>query len=158
MIKTSLTLALFFTSLLLIFPFTSVSTASASEIVIDTEHHHLGDNFKDELNPKNPEGLIYTANFILDPSADIESAEFKLTGRSVVPGSTDEFPDKVNLNGIKIGSLNDYIPAETPDSVAVNITIPVHPSLFNPGNNTLKISAGSDANGSNYDDFEFYNV
>lgn len=88
-IKTSLTLALFFTSLLLIFPFTSVSTASASEIVIDTEHHHLGDNFKDELNPKNPEGLIYTENFILDPSADIESAEFKLTGRSVVPRSTD---------------------------------------------------------------------
>lgn len=40
----------------------------------------------------------------------------------------------------------------------MNITIPVHPSLFNPGNNTLKISAESDANSSNYDDFEFYNV
>lgn len=158
MIKSSLILALFLTLLLLIFPFTSVSTASASEIVIDTEHHHLGDNFKDELSPENPEGLIYTANFTLDPSVDIESAEFKLTGRSVVPGSTDKFSDEVNLNGIEIGSLNDYIPAETPDSVAVNITIPVHPSLFNPGNNTLKINAGSDANGSNYDDFEFYNV
>lgn len=155
--KSSLTLALFLT-LLLVFPFTFASTASAAEIVIDTEHHHLGDNFKEELSPENPEGLIYTANFTLDPSVDMESAEFKLTGRSVVPGSKGEFSDEVNLNGIEIGSLNDYIPAETPDSVAVNITIPVHPSLFNPGNNTLKISAGSDANGSNYDDFEFYNV
>jgi len=136
----------------------SISNVSAAEIVIDTGHHHFGDDFKEELNPDDPEGLVYTANFALDPSVDIESAKLTLTVRSIVPGPTDEFSDKVYLNEIKIGSLNDYVPAETPDSVAVNISIPVHPSLFNPGNNTLKISAGSDANGSNYDDFEFYNL
>ncbi len=136
----------------------SISNVSAAEVVIDTGHHHLGDDFKEELNPDDPEGLVYTANFTLNPSVDIESAELTLTVRSIVPGPTDEFSDKIYLNEIEIGSLNDYVPAETPDSVAVNITIPVHPSLFNPGNNTLKISAGSDANGSNYDDFEFYDV
>jgi len=137
-----------------LFPF----VASATEIILDTEHHHLGDDFKEDLNPDYPEGLIYIANFALDPSVGIESAELTLTGRSIVPGPTDEFSDKVYLNGIEIGSLNDYVPAKTPDSVEVNITIPVHPSLFNPRNNTLKISAGSNDNGSNYDDFEFYNL
>ncbi|MCC4766570.1 PQQ-binding-like beta-propeller repeat protein [Methanosarcina sp. DH1] len=153
-IKNSLILAL----LLLVFSVIPVSVASATEIVLDTGHHHLGDDFKEKLNPVDPEGLIYTANFTLDPSVDIESAELILTGRSIVPGPTDEFSDKVYLNEIEIGSLNDYVPAETPDSVAVNISIPVHPSLFNPGNNSLKISAGSDANDSNYDDFEFYDL
>lgn len=153
-IKNSLILAL----LLLFLSVASVSNVSAAEIVLDTEYHHLGDDFKEELNPDDPEGLIYTANFTLDPSVDIESAEFTLTGRSIVPGPADEFLDKVYLNEIEIGSLNDYIPAETPDSAAVNISIPVHPSLFDSGNNTLKISAGSDANSSNYDDFEFYDL
>ncbi len=136
----------------------SVSAASATDIVLDTAHHHLGDNFKEELNPGDPEGLVYTATFTLDPSVDVKSAELTLTGKSILPGLTDEFLDKVYLNEIEIGTLNDYIPAETPESVAVNITIPVHPSLFYSGNNTIKISAGSNANGSNYDDFEFYDL
>lgn len=153
-INNSLVLAL----LLLVFSVASFSTASAAEIVLDTEHHHLGDNFKEELNPDNPEGLIYTANFTLDPLVDIESAEFTLTGRSIVPGAINEFSDKVYLNGIEIGSLNDYIPAETLDSNSVKITVPVHPSLFNSGNNSIKISAGSNVDGSNYDDFEFYDL
>ncbi|AKB50837.1 hypothetical protein MSBRW_1584 [Methanosarcina barkeri str. Wiesmoor] len=144
--------------LLLVISVIPVSNVSAAEIVLDTEHHHLGDDFKEELNPVDPEGLVYTANFTLNPSVGIESAELTLTGRSIVPGPTDEYSDNVYLNEVKIGSLNDYVPAETPNYVAVNITIPFHPSLFNPGNNTLKISAGSDATGSNYDDFEFYDV
>ncbi|WP_269851093.1 PQQ-binding-like beta-propeller repeat protein [Methanosarcina horonobensis] len=138
--------------------FVFASVASATEIVLDTEYHHLGDDFKEELNPDDPEGLIYTTIFTLDPSVDIESAELTLTGRSVVPGPTDEFLDKVYLNNIEIGSLNDYVQTETSDSAAVNITIPVHFSYFNSGNNTIKISAGSNANGSNYDDFEFSNL
>jgi len=151
--KNLLCLILLFASL-----FASVSVASATEIALDTGHHHLGDNFKEELTPGDPEGLVFTSTFTLDPSVNIESAELALTGKSIVPGPTDEFLDKVYLNEIEIGALNDYIPAETPDSTAVNIKIPVHPSLFDSGSNTIKISAGSNANLSNYDDFEFYNL
>lgn len=125
-IKNSLILAL----LLFFSLFASVSVASATDIVLDTEHHHLGDNFKEELNPGDPEGLVYTATFTLDPSADIESAELTMTGKSIVPGPTKEFLDKVYLNEIEIGTLNDYVPAETPDSASVSIKIPIHHSFF----------------------------
>lgn len=138
--------------------FASFSAASATEIILDAEHHHLGDYFKDELTPGDPEGLIYTSTFALNSSIDVESAELTVAGRSIVPGPTDEFLDKVYINEIEIGSLNDHIPAETLDSAAVDITIPFHPTILNPGTNTLKISSGSDVNGSNYDDFEFYNL
>lgn len=50
-IKNSLILAL----LVLVLSVTSFSIASATEIVLDTEHHHLGDDFKEELNPDDPE-------------------------------------------------------------------------------------------------------
>jgi outer membrane protein assembly factor BamB len=89
---------------------------------------------------------------------DIGSAELTLTGKSVFSDPKNEFLDKIYLNDIEIGPLNAYISAGTPDSVGVNISIPIHPSFFNSGNNAIKISAGHDANGSNYDDFEFYNL
>ena len=151
--KNSLILAL-----LLVFSAVFVSAASATEIVLDTGHHHLGDDFKEELTPGDPEGLVYTTTFTLNSSADIESAELTLKGRSIVPRPTDEFSDKVYLNEIEIGPLNDYIPAETPDSSEVKIRIPIHPTLFNPGTNTLKVISGSNAAGSNYDDFEFHGL
>ena len=138
--------------------FASISGASVAEIVLDRAHHHLGDNFKEELTPGDPEGLVYTTTFTLDPLVDIRSAELTVTVKSVVLGPTDEFLDKVYLNEIYIGALNDYIPAGTLDSAAVDIRIPVHPTLFNQGTNTLKISSGGNADGSNYDDFEFYNL
>ncbi|AKB19880.1 MULTISPECIES: PQQ-binding-like beta-propeller repeat protein [unclassified Methanosarcina] len=142
---------------LFVFLFASVSTASASEIVLDTEPHHLGDNFKEKLNPDDPEGPVYTATFTLG-SVDIRSAELRATVKNIVLGPTDEFLDKVYLNEIEIGAINNYIPAGTPDDAEMDIEIPVHPTLFNPGNNTIKISSGSNADGSNYDDFEFYNL
>ncbi|MDD3317790.1 MAG: hypothetical protein PHH67_09820 [Methanosarcina sp.] len=66
-----------------------------------------------------------------------------MKGRSIVPGPTDEFSDSVYFNEIEIGSLNDYIPTETHDSDLTTITIPVHPSLFYHGANTIKIRAGN---------------
>ncbi|KKG13893.1 hypothetical protein EO98_00950 [Methanosarcina sp. 2.H.T.1A.6] len=138
--------------------FIFISDASATEIILDTEHHHLGDDFKEELTPAEPESLVYTGTFILNSSANIENAELIVSVKSVVPASTDEFLDKVYLNEVYAGALNDYIPAETPDSSEVEIKIPIHPTLFNPGNNTLKIISGSNAAGSNYDDFEFHGL
>lgn len=52
--------------LVIVFSVTSVSNVLAAEIVLDTGHYHLGDDFKEELNPVDPEGLVYTANFTLD--------------------------------------------------------------------------------------------
>ncbi|WP_440947706.1 PQQ-binding-like beta-propeller repeat protein [Methanosarcina sp. T3] len=145
------------TLFLFTFLFASVSAASATEIIFDIEHHHLGDGFKEDLTPAEPDGLSYTATFTLD-SMDIRDAELTLTVKSVVPGPTDEFLDKVYLNGLEIGILNDYIPENTSDSEVVNITIPVHPAFFNPGNNNIRISSGNSTEGSNYDDFEFYDL
>jgi len=154
MMKNLLFIALF----LFAFLIASVSDASAAEIVLDAEHHHLGDDFKEELTPGDPEGLNYTGTFTLNSSIDVESAELTLTVKSVVPGPTDEFLDTVYLNEIEIGSLNDYIPENTSDSEAVDIIIPFHPTFFNTGANTIKISSGSNINRSNYDDFEFYDL
>lgn len=137
MVKNLLCIAL----LLFAFLFASFSAASATEVILDAEHHHLGDYFKDELTPGDPEGLIYTSTFALNSSIDVESAELTVAGRSIVPGPTDEFLDKVYINEIEIGSLNDHLPAETLDSAAVDITIPFHPTILNPGTNTIKISS-----------------
>lgn len=138
--------------------FAAISLASATEIVIDIAHHHLGDNFKEELTPGEPGGLIYTATFNLDSPADIRSAELTLTAKSVVPGPAAEFLDRVYLNEKEIGALNDYIPAQTPDDIAIDIAVPIDPTILKPGTNTIKITSGSNAEGSNYDDFEFYNL
>jgi hypothetical protein len=138
--------------------FAAISLASATEVFIYPAHHHLGDNFKEELTPGEPEGLVYTTTFNLDSQADITGAELRLTTKSVVPGPTDEFLDKVYLNGMELGTLNDHISEQTPDDGAIDIVIPVDPSILKSGINTIRITSGGDAEGSNYDDFEFYNL
>jgi len=138
--------------------FASIPLASATEFVIDTAHHHIGDNFKEELTPNDPEGTTYTKTFNLDSVENIESAGLRLVTKSIVPSPTDEFLDKVYLNGIELGTLNDYILAQTQDNEEIDISIPVDPTILKSGINTVKITSGSNAYGSNYDDFEFYNL
>ncbi|MFQ6073319.1 MAG: hypothetical protein ACE5KT_11575 [Methanosarcinales archaeon] len=117
--------------------FASIPLASATEFVIDidTAHHHLGDNFKEELTPNNPEGLEYIKTFNLDIA--IASARLTLKTKSVVPSPTKEFLDKVYLNGIELGKLNDYIPAQTQDNEEIDIAIPIHPTILKSGINTI---------------------
>ena len=154
--------------------FAAISLASATEVFLyPAHHHHLGDDFKEELTPCEPEGLVYTTTFNLDSRADITGVELRLTTKSVVPGPTDEFLDKVYLNEMWIVTLNDHvhvpvpdhtqtsndhIPEQTPDDGAIDIVIPVDPSILKSGINTIRITSGGDAEGSNYDDFEFYNL
>lgn len=154
--------------------FAAISLASATEVFLyPAHHHHLGDDFKEELTPCEPEGLVYTTTFNLDSRADITGVELRLTTKSVVPGPTDEFLDEVYLNGMWIGTLNDHVhapapdhtqtlndhsPEQTPDGGAIDIVIPVDPSILKSGINTIRITSGGDAEGSNYDDFEFYNL
>ncbi|MCW7079103.1 MAG: hypothetical protein OCU22_08275 [Canidatus Methanoxibalbensis ujae] len=61
----------------------------------------------------------------MNPLANITSAELKLRAKSVVPGPTEEFLDKVYLNEKEIGALNDYIPAQAPDEDAMDVAIPI---------------------------------
>jgi len=154
--------------------FAAISLASATEVFLyPAHHHHLGDDFKEELTPCEPEGLVYTTTFNLDSRADITGVELRLTTKSVVPGPTDEFLDEVYLNEMWIGTLNDHVhapvpdptqtlndhsPEQTPDGGAIDIVIPVDPSILKSGINTIRITSGGDAEGSNYDDFEFYNL
>lgn len=138
--------------------FASIPLAFATEFVIDTAHHHIGDNFKEELTPNDPEGFEYIKTFNLDSVENIEGARLSLVTKSIVPSPTNEFLDKVYLNGIELGTLNDYITAQTQDNEEIDISIPVDPTILKSGINTVKITSGSNADGSNYDDFEFYNL
>jgi len=58
------------------------------------------------LTPAEPGRLVYTATFT-PGSADIRYAEFTVTVKSIVPEPTDEFLDKVYVNEIEVGPLND---------------------------------------------------
>ncbi|HUV83949.1 MAG TPA: PQQ-binding-like beta-propeller repeat protein [archaeon] len=130
----------------------------AAEIVLDNGQHHLGDDFKDDLIPHEPEGIDYTVDFNLNNSAQINSARLKLDARSIVPEASDEFLDKVYLNDIEIATLNDYIPAQISDDELIRITFSVDPAYFKNGTNTIRITSGTNLNGTNYDDFEFSNL
>ena len=130
----------------------------AAEIVLDNGQHHIGDDFKSDLIPNEPEGIDYTVDFNIDNSAQINSARLKLDARNIVPEASDEFLDKVYLNDIEIATLNDYIPAQISDDELIRITFSVDPAYFKNGTNTIRITSGSNVNGTNYDDFEFSNL
>ena len=130
----------------------------AAEIVLDNEQHHLGDDFKDDLIPNEPEGVVYTVDFNLSNSTQINSARLKLDARSIVPEASDEFLDKVYLNEIEIATLNDYVPAQISDNELIRITVQVDPAYFKNGTNTIRITSGSNVDETNHDDFEFSNL
>lgn len=145
---------------------TVIPFASATDIIIDTSHHHLGDGFKKELIPGEPEGVVYVNTFNLDSLSDIRSADLKLKAKGITPGPTDEFLNFVFLNGKEIGVLNDYVMPLPPDietgivndSIPKDIVIPVETAFLQSGINTIKITSGTNVGGSNYDDFEFYDL
>lgn len=145
---------------------TVIPFASATDIIIDTSHHHLGDGFKKELIPGEPEGVVYVNTFNLDSLSDIRSANLKLKAKGITPGPTDEFLNFVFLNGKEIGVLNDYVMPLPPDietgivndSIPKDIVIPVETAFLQSGINTIKITSGTNVGGSNYDDFEFYDL
>ncbi len=57
------------------------------------------------------------------------------------------------------GKLNVYPPTYSPQpSESAEVDISFDPDLLKIGNNTIKITSGSNKDGSNYDDFEFYQL
>jgi len=137
-----------------------LDSESTVEYVLDAGHHHLGDGIKPELMPVDAEGTVYTKIFVLD-RIDGDTASITLTTRSVVP--TDSagiglFHNQVYVNGNKVGKLNDYIEAKEQDNLPRSVTIYLSTKLLHSGENNITISSGSNADCSNYDDFEFYDL
>jgi hypothetical protein len=215
----------------------STSTAAIETIIADNSHHHLGNDLKEELTPKEPEGVIYAKTFVLD--SEFESQELVLMAKSVSPYEINatEYMDRVYINDVEVALLNCYfkpIPAslfsmdtkseddlnkgiisgdlkslfktngfplsddafiiswkgkeniwtisdpsssqklivikegekldvypppyspEAPGPAEVEISF--DPGLLKIGNNTIKITSGSNKDGSNHDDFEFYQL
>ena len=132
--------------------------ASAIEYIIaDHSHHHLGDDLKEDLIPKEPEGVVYTKTFFMD--SEFESPELILMIKSVVPvapheiNDSTEYLDKVYINDVEVGILNFYA---TPEHEPADVYISVDPGLLRIGNNTIKITSGINREG--YNDFEFFGL
>jgi hypothetical protein len=213
------------------------STDAIETIIADNSHHHLGNDFKEDLTPKEPDGVIYEKTFLLD--SEFDAPELGLMAKSVSPYEINatEYMDRVYINDVEVALLNCYfkpIPAslfsmdtkseddlnkgiisgdlkslfktngfplsddafiiswkgkeniwtisdpsssqklivikegekldvypppyspEAPGPAEVEISF--DPGLLKIGNNTIKITSGSNKDGSNYDDFEFYQL
>ncbi len=213
------------------------STAAIETIIADNSYHHLGNDFKEELTPKEPEAVEYEKTFLLD--SEFDAPELNLMAKSVIPYEINatEYMDWVYINDVEVALLNCYfkpIPASLfsmdtkleddlnkgivsgdlksifktngfplSDDAFINSwkgkeniwtisdssssqklivikeggMLDVYPSTYSPeapgpaeleisfdpglmkiGNNTIKITSGSNKDGSNYDDFEFYQL
>ena len=137
-----------------------LDSESPAVYALDAGHHHLGDGVKPELTPGDAEGTVYKKIFVLD-RIDGDTARFTLTTKSVVPTDTAGiglFHDQVYVNGNNVGKLNDYIEAKEQDNLPRSVTIYFSTKLLYSGENTITITSGSNADGTNYDDFEFSNL
>ncbi len=211
-------------------------TVAIETIIADNSYHHLGNDFKEDLTPKEPEAVVYEKTFLLD--SEFESPELVLMAKSVSPYEINatEYMDRVYINDVEVALLNCYFKpppvsffnidikleddlnkgivseeikntfktkgAPLSDNAFINswkgkeniwtISDPsskelivvkeggmldVYPSTYSPeapgsaevdisfdpgilkiGNNTIKITSGSNKDGSNHDDFEFYQL
>ena len=137
-----------------------LNSESTAVYVLNSGHHHLGDGVKPELTPVDAESTFYTKTFVLE-RIDGDTAGIMLTTKSVVPTDTAGiglFYDQVYVNGNKVGKLNDYIEAKEQDNLPRSVTIYFSTKLLHSGENNITISSGCNADCSNYDDFEFYDL
>jgi len=137
-----------------------LNSESPAVYVLDAGHHHLGDGVKPELTPTDAAGIFYTKIFVLD-RIDGDIAGITLTTKSVVPTDTAGiglFYDYVYVNGNNVGKLNDYIEPKEQDNLPRSVTIFFSTKLLYSGKNNISISSGCNADCSDHDDFEFYDL
>lgn len=137
-----------------------INSGSTAVYELDAGHHHLGDGVKPELTPADAEGTVYTKIFVLD-RIDGDTAGITLTTKSVVPTDTAGiglFHDQVYVNGNNVGKLNDHIKGKEQDYLPRSVTIYLSTKLLYFGENNITISSGCNADCSDYDDFEFYDL
>ena len=133
---------------------------SAAVYMLDTDHHHLGDGAKPELLPADAEDTVYTKTFVPN-RINGDAASITLTTKSVVPTDTAGiglFYDQVYVNGDEVGKLNDHIEAKEQDNLPRSVTIYFSTKLLISGENNITISSGCNADCSDHDDFEFYDL
>ncbi len=84
------------------------STAAIEIIIADNSYHHLGNDIKEDLTPKEPEGVIYSKTFLLD--SGFESPELVLMANSVSPYEINvtEYMDRVYINDVEVALLNCF--------------------------------------------------
>lgn len=146
------------------FIWATASSPTQEGFVLDLAHHHLGDNKDQNLTPPSPEGITYTKTFTLKQIGEalyIGEATLNITTKNVV--ATDafgkgEYYDYVYINGFNIGKLNDYVTIEGQDYTPRTMRLPIDSSVLHTERNIIEIKAGSNANKTNYDDFEFYDL
>ncbi len=87
------------------------ATSPIENILADNSYHHLGNDIKEDLTPKEPEGVIYTKTFFLD--SVFESPELGLMAKSVSPYEINatEYLDRVYINDVEVALLNCYFKA-----------------------------------------------
>jgi outer membrane protein assembly factor BamB len=137
-----------------------LTSESTTMYVLDVDHHHLGDGVKPELTPADAEGTFYTKTFVLD-RIYADTAGITLTTKSVVPTDTAGiglFYDQVYVNGNEVGKLNDHIETKEQDNLPRSVTIYFSTKLLYSGENNITISSGCNADRSDYDDFEFFDL
>jgi hypothetical protein len=86
----------------------NTSTAAIETIIVDNSYHHLGNDFKEELTPKEPEAVVYEKTFLLD--SEFDAPELVLMAKSVNPYEINatEYMDRVYINDVEVGLLNCY--------------------------------------------------
>lgn len=149
-----------FIGLLILFPVV-ISEQPYENIVTDYSHHHIGDDFKEDLVPNEPEGTVYTMTFFLD--SEFDSPELSFMMKSVVPvdweliDDSTEYLNKVYINDVEVDILNIWVmPQESEATDEFHAYL--EPELLSIGSNTIKITSGSNREKSNYDDFEFFDL
>ena len=83
-------------------------THAIETIIVDNSHHHLGNDVKEDLIPKEPEAVVYEKTFLLDTGFD--TPELNLMAKSVSPYEINatEYMDRVYINDVEVGLLNCY--------------------------------------------------
>lgn len=117
---------------------------------------HLGDDTDDSLSSPAPESVSYTYSFTQYKEAQRDDIRLVLTVVNVLPAGSKnemEYNDDVYINDVKIGNLNDFIEGTDQDYVPTDVEFIFRSDLIHTGENTLTITSGSNADGTNYDDF-----
>ena len=122
---------------------------------------HLGDDTDESLSSPAPESVSYTYSFTQNKEVQRDDIRLVLTVVNVLPAGAKnemEYNDEVYINDVNIGNLNDFIESTDQDYVPANVEFIFSSDLIHIGENTITITSGSNADGTNYDDFEFSNL
>lgn len=134
-----------------------INPIKANEVVLEIEPkvHHLGDDsYSGSINSqfqKNTEGISFSKTFDITPSQynDYEKAILQFEAKGI----------QDNDNKLLINSRSYILSTSPTDGSYQSYSIELEKSTYQEGSNNLSITSGiTNADGSDYDDFEFANI